>query len=319
MTHKVLLTERLIDPLHDSFLNHPSFDIEFKLGPFTEDQLLHYLKDKEGLVCPLNQRISRIIFEKNPQLKVIATLSVGTNHIDLEAAREFNVRIAHTPGVLTEATADLTWALLLNLARRIREGEELVRTGQWGGWQLSQLLGIELSGKTLGIIGLGAIGQAVARRAFGFEMHVIYTSRTPKKDFEASHPIQYTSLETLLKQADIICIHAALTPETYHLLNRERLAWVKSSALIINVARGPLIDEEALIDFLDDRRIAGAALDVYEQEPLVPLRLKESPYVVLAPHLGSATHETRLKMCQMAVSALEECFLNQIGNAVFCV
>ncbi len=228
---------------------------------------------------------------------MIANVAVGYNNIDIPYARSKGIAVTNTPDVLTESVADFTWALILAITRRVSEGERLTRSGQWKGWALDQLLGMELRGKQLGLIGVGRIGRAVAARAAAFGMRVAYTTRRPI-DFPDAEPM---SLDRLLVSSDVVSLHVPLTPETIHLIDKKALARMKRSAYLINTARGPVIDEEALGWALQHHLLAGAALDVYEKEPAIHPDLMGLDNVLLAPHIGSATTETRTAMADLAV------------------
>ena len=230
------------------------------------------------------------------RLKILANYAVGYNNIALAAARARGLIVTNTPDVLTDATADLTWALLLATARRIVEGDALVRSGRWTGWSPTQLLGAEVSGKTLGIIGMGRIGQAVAHRAVGFRMPVRYHTRQLMATASLPREWEYRSLQDILGEADVVTIHVPLTPATHHLIGARELAWMRPTAFVINTARGPIVDEGALVDALKTGIIAGAGLDVYEQEPAIHSALAQLKQVVLLPHLGSATVHARVQM-----------------------
>ena len=253
-----------------------------------------------GLFCLLSERIDAALLDAAPNLRIVANMAVGYDNIDVAACVERGVMVTNTPDVLTDATADLTWALLLAVARRLGEGERLTRTGRWTGWRPGELLGTGLGGKTLGIFGMGKIGSAVARRAAGFEMDVIYHNRRSVPGAAAS----YVSLEELLERSDVLVLNAPSTPETRHVIDAAALAAMKPTALLVNTARGPLVDEAALVAALRDGAIAGAGLDVYEAEPVIHPGLLELDNVVLAPHLGSATHEARAAMVQLACDNL---------------
>jgi len=262
------------------------------------------LDSVEGVLCTLSDRLDCRLLEANAHLKIISNVAVGYDNIDVECARRLSIAVTNTPGVLTDATADLVLALLLAVARRIPEGDALVRSGQWEGWQLiDPLLGTEVSGKTLGIFGMGAIGAAVARRArFGFGMEVIYHSRTrlDEKD-EARLEAEYVSLADLIAKSDFISLHAPLTDATRDLFDAHLFAQMKDGAILINTARGGLVKEEALISALQTGRLGGVGLDVFNNEPRVNeelLRFRDR--VILLPHIGSATKETRERMAQMA-------------------
>ena len=230
------------------------------------------------------------------RLKILANYAVGYNNIDLAAARARGLIVTNTPDVLTDATADLTWALLLATARRVAEGDALVRSGRWIGWSPTQLLGAEVSGKTLGIIGMGRIGQAVAHRAVGFRMPVRYHTRQTQATSSLPREWEHRSLQDILGEADVVSIHVPLTTATHHLIGARELAWMRPTAFVINTARGSIVDEGALVDALKAGIIAGAGLDVYEQEPAIHSGLTQLKQVVLLPHLGSATLHARVQM-----------------------
>ena len=240
-------------------------------------------------------RIDETVLSHTTGLKIIANYAVGYNNIDLPAASRRGIVVSNTPDVLTDATADLTWALLLAISRRVIEGDAWVRTGTWPGWTPTQMLGTDVSGRTLGIIGMGRIGQAVARRAAGFAMRVLYTGR---QTISSPPGVEWMrrSLDEVLRESDFLSLHVPLTETTRHLIGQRELALMKPTAHLINTSRGPVIDETALIAALATRTIAGAGLDVYEHEPIVPPTLLSLPNVVLLPHLGSATLDTRVRM-----------------------
>lgn len=262
----------------------------------TPSALRDGLYQADAAIVTLGDRIDAETIQAATKLKILANYAVGYNNIDLAAARQRGLIVTNTPDVLTDATADLTWALILVTARRIVEGDALVRSGQWTGWSPTQLLGAEVSGKTLGIIGMGRIGQAVAQRAMGFRMAVRYHSRHEMAAASLSSGWESRSLQDLLGEADIITIHVPLTPATRHLIGARELAWMKPTAFLINTARGPIVDENALVEALRRGTIAGAGLDVYEQEPALHPSLSQLKQVVLLPHLGSATLHARVQM-----------------------
>ncbi len=268
-------------------------------------ELIAGVRGKDGLLCLLTDSIDAEVMDAGADLKVIANFAVGYNNIDADAARERGVVVTNTPGVLTDTTADQAFALLMAAARRVVEGDSLVRSGEWTGWGPVQMLGADVSGATLGIVGMGRIGQAMARRARGFDMDVVYWDPQPLSDGEAEMlNVRFAPLEELLAAADFVSIHVAMNEETRHLLDERRIDMMKSSAILINTARGPIVDEAALARALAGKSIAAAALDVYEREPRVAPALLTMPNVVLAPHLGSATIGTRTKMGLMAVENL---------------
>jgi glyoxylate reductase len=274
----------------------------FQLVQYPHDALPVPSVLREGLcqadaaIVTLGDRIDAETIHAATRLKILANYAVGHNNIDLAAARQRGLTVTNTPDVLTDATADLTWALLLATARRVVEGDALIRSGRWTGWSPTQLLGAEVSGKTLGIIGMGRIGQAVARRAVGFRMPVRYHTRQPLATSSLSREWEHRSLRDLLGEADVVTIHVPLTPATQHLIGARELAWMRSTAYLINTARGPIIDEWALADALKLGIIAGAGLDVYEREPAIHSAMAQLKQVVLLPHLGSATLHARVQM-----------------------
>jgi len=274
--------------------------------PIPRERLLAMAAGVDGIVCLLSDPMgSEVMAAAGPKLKVIATMAVGVDNIEVAEATRRGIVVGNTPGVLTEATADLTWALILSLGRRIVEGDRLVRSGQWTGWGPTQLVGADYVGKTIGIVGLGRIGKAVARRARGFGMEVIYFNRGRlAATEEAAIPARHVPLEELIRQSDFISLHCPLNRESHHLISRERIERMKPTAYLINVARGPVVDEAALVEALKAGRIAGAALDVYEREPELAPGLRDLPNAVLAPHLGSASIETRNRMAEMTARNL---------------
>ncbi len=275
-------------------------DVRFPVGDAHAD-LVTAVAGAQALVSLVTDRVDRAVIEAGDALRVIANVGVGYNNIDVAAAREHGIIVTNTPDVLSRATADLTWALILGITRRVGEGERLVRRGAWSGWAFDQLLGMELSGKTLGIVGFGRIGREVAARAPAFGMSVVHTGRS-----EAGLP-----LDRLLSSADVVSLHVPLSAATTHLIDQAALARMKRSAYLINTARGPVVDEAALVWALKNRMIAGAALDVYEQEPVIHPDLLTFENVLLAPHLGSATTETRTAMADLAVRNVIEVLSGQ--------
>ncbi len=272
-------------------------------GPLGEAELATALRGAAGAVTLLTDPVTRPVLEACPNLKVVSNVAVGTDNIDLEAARMQGVVVTHTPGVLTEATADLAWALILGVARRLVEGDRMVRTGGFSGWKPDLLLGVDLTGKILGVVGMGHIGRAVARRAPAFGMRVVYCQpRRLQDSVESALNARHLPLEDLLAAADVVSLHCPLTPETRRLMNRNRLLAMKPGAILVNTARGPVVDEEALVECLREGHLFGAGLDVYEREPELAPGLRELPNVLLLPHLGSATKAVRESMARMAVT-----------------
>lgn len=278
----------------------------------SRNEIMIGLRGRQALLCTINERVDAEILDSCPGLKVVANFGVGYNHVDIAAASARKIPVTNTPDVLTDATADLAFALLLAAARRLGEGERLVRTGAWKGWEPMQLLGADVSGATLGIIGFGRIGRAVACRARGFGMKLIYWNRTPLTQAQESETeATRAEFEDLLRQSDFVSLHAAYSAETHHLIGKPQLELMKPSAFLINASRGAVVDEAALVEVLQRRRIAGAALDVYEQEPHLMPGLSQLDNVLLAPHLGSATIGTRTRMGMIAVDNLLAACLGQ--------
>jgi glyoxylate reductase len=257
------------------------------------------LAGADALVCLLLDRIDAALLARAPELRVVANCAVGFDNVDVAAATAAGVCVTNTPDVLTEATAELAFALVMAAARRLGEGERLVRSGGWTGWALDQLIGVGLAGKTLGIIGFGRIGQALARRALGFGMQVVYADAR-----EVDAPARRLSVDEVFATADAVSLHCPLTPETRHLVDARRLALMKPTAILVNTARGGCVDEAALIDALTEGRLFGAGLDVYAREPDLDPRLLACPRLVLAPHIGSATTEARTAMAQLCADAV---------------
>ncbi len=302
---KVLVTGRLPDPVLSMVEKDHIVEINRQDRPMDRKEILSSIGDKDGLLCMITDRIDRDLLNDAPHLKIIANYGVGVNNIDVQAATEKGIPVTNTPGVLTDATADLTFALILASGRRVVEGDKRTRKGKFRYWAPLHFLGQEITGKTLGIVGLGRIGKAVAKRAAGFDMKVIYYRRHRlERSEEKVLNVEYAVLETLLKEADFVSLHVPLTPQTRHLIGLRELNLMKPSAYLINTSRGPVVDEKALFEVLKNNGIKGAGLDVYENEPELTPGLSDLDNVVLLPHMGSATIETRTKMAFMAVENL---------------
>jgi glyoxylate reductase len=270
----------------------------------TAEDLRAGFAESDAVICMLSDTINADLLSCATKLKILANYAVGYNNIDLTATKARGIVVTNTPDVLTDATADLAWALMLTVARRVVEGDRWIRTGTWRGWAPTQLLGADIAGKTLGIIGMGRIGQAVAQRAQGFRMRVLYESRRTVAPPQGV-AWERRPLDQLLAEADFISLHVPLTEATRHLIGARELSLMKPTAILINTARGPVVDEEALVSALKAGTIAGAGLDVYEQEPLVHPGLVELPNVVLLPHVGSGTLETRIRMGRICLDNIE--------------
>jgi glyoxylate reductase len=302
----VLLTRRIPSLVFSRLERACDVDLYTGEQAIPREELLGRVRGKHALLCLLTDRVDRDVMTAGADLKIIANIAVGFDNVDVAAARERGIPVTNTPEVLTEATAELTWALILTATRRISEGERLVRRGGWKGWALDFMLGMELRGKQLGIVGLGRIGSAVASRAPAFGMSVACCTIDGSAPAPGTSPLpapdlQVMPLDRLLATSDVVSLHVPLTPSTRHLIDRAALARMKRSAFLVNTSRGPVVDEAALAWALAERLIAGAALDVYEEEPRVHPALLDLENVVLAPHLGSATGETRAAMASLAV------------------
>lgn len=298
MKPAVLVTRRLPSVVLDRLERECDIDLHTEPDAISRDALLARARGKAGIVCLLTDAIDQAVLDAaGPTLKVVANVAVGYNNIDVAACRTRGVVATNTPDVLTNACADFTWALILAVTRRLGEGERVVRAGAWRGWALDYMLGTELRGKQLGIVGMGRIGRAVAEKAPCFGMRVAYAGK-PLDVPGATH----MGLDQLLASSDVLSLHCPLTPETRHLIDRKSLMKMKRNAYLVNTSRGPVVDEEALAWALGERLLAGAALDVYEHEPAVHPDLLGLENVLLIPHLASATTETRTAMADLAIS-----------------
>ena len=279
-------------------------DVDLHAGdkPLSKTELIARVKDREGLVCLITDTIDSSVFESCPRLKVVSNVAVGFNNIDVAAATKRGVVVTNTPDVLTETTADFAWTLLMATARRLVEADRYVRDGKFTQWEYMVLLGGDVHDKTLGIIGFGRIGRAMARRALGFNMRVLYQDAVAadpatERELRATR----TDTATLLRDSDFVSIHTPLLPDTRHLINAQSLRTMKKTAYLVNASRGPVVDEAALVQALKEGWIAGAGLDVFEEEPKVHPGLMGLSNVVLAPHIASASSDTRIKMAALAV------------------
>ncbi|MCI0402879.1 MAG: D-glycerate dehydrogenase [Acidobacteria bacterium] len=279
------------------------FELEVNRGEgWSKANLMARLTEAGALICQLTQKVDAEVLAAGPKLRVVANVAVGYDNIDVAAATARGIAVTNTPGVLDDSTADFTWALLLAVARRVVEGDRLVREGKWKGWDLMLMLGADVHGKTLGIFGMGRIGRRVAARARGFGMRVLYHSRRQlDAEEERELGVEWVEKERLLREADFVTLHVPLTAETLHFIGARELGMMKPTAFLMNVARGRVVDEAALAEALERKQIAGAGLDVFEGEPRVHPKLLRLPNVVLAPHIASASVETRTLMAVMAV------------------
>ncbi|MFP4034183.1 MAG: 2-hydroxyacid dehydrogenase [Desulfovermiculus sp.] len=296
----LFLTRRLPQEVME-FLEH-HFELEYNdhNRVLTKAEIIDAARDCQALLCLLTDTIDAEVIDALPHLKVISNYAVGFDNIDLDAATRRGIPVCNTPGVLTAATADLTWALILAVSRKVVEADRFVRAGSFQGWDPLLFLGRELSGQTLGIVGMGRIGRAVARRALGFDLHILYTKRTPLAAEESIPGAEHADLDVLLREADIVSLHLPYSDHVHHLINDRALEAMKPQAILINTARGALVDEQALVQSLKRGDISGAGLDVYEYEPAVHPGLVDLDCVVLAPHMGSATEQARVRMGLMA-------------------
>ena len=305
MKSGVLISQRIFDEAVAMVRQHFEVDWNQSETPLAPHVLTQRLRDKVGAIILLTDRIDEEVLSHCPALKILSNVAVGYNNIDVEACIRRRIMVTNTPGVLDDTTADLTWALLLATARRIVESDQYFRSSQWKGWGLMQFLGYDVHHKTLGICGLGRIGQRVARRARGFNMKILYTDvvQAPQ-DIEKELGIRFVDKKTLLSESDFITLHVPLTPQTTHYISGAEFSQIKPTAILINASRGPVVDEKALVQALQEGEIAGAGLDVYEREPEVDPALVQMKNVVLVPHIGSASRETRLHMAMMAAENL---------------
>jgi lactate dehydrogenase-like 2-hydroxyacid dehydrogenase len=307
MTGARVVVSQFVFPECLAPLEEAGFEVHAERGdaPLAPEELRAVCAEADALICMLTDRVDADLLRAAPHLKVVANVAVGYDNIDVAAAGDAGAAVTNTPGVLTEATADLAFALLLSVARRVPEGDAFLRAGRYTHWKLDQeQMGLDVQGRTLGIVGLGQIGRAVARRAVhGFGMRVLYHGRRRLDPaVEAELGVTWSELAELLTRSDFVSLHAPLTEQTRHLIDADALARMKPTAVLINTSRGPLVDEAALVEALRSGEIAGAGLDVYEDEPEVHPRLVDlRERVVLLPHLGSATTDTRRRMVDMAV------------------
>jgi glyoxylate reductase len=308
---KVLATRPLF-PAAQEILN-AACEAEYWTKPerISKEQLFARIEDKEGLVCLLTEKVNLELLAAAPKLRIAANVAVGFDNIDVEACTKRGVVATNTPGVLDETTADFAWTLMMAVGRRLVEGDTLARSGNWKGWDLDQLVGTDVWGKTLGIVGFGRIGRAMARRAIGFQMKVIYADAVRAAEaVEKELNAEYREMNRLLADSDFVSVHVPLLPETRRLFDAPRFSKMKPTAYLINTSRGAVVDEAALVHTLESGKIAGAALDVFENEPIIHPGLRR-PNVVLAPHIASASVETRTKMACMAARNVVAMFTGQ--------
>jgi len=305
MKPKVLVTREVFDETLEYLGAHCQVESNQEDVPLDPGELTRRLADKDGLICCLTDRVDATLLAGSPQLKVVANIAVGYNNIDLAACTARGIMATNTPGVLDDSTADLAWTLMLGAARRLTELERRVRNGEWNSWRLKQWLGVDVHHATLGIFGMGRIGQAIAKRAGGFEMKVIYHNRKRvAPEIERRLKAVFVSKEELLRQADFIVLQMPYSPETHHMIGTNELNQMKPSAILINSTRGGVVDDAALVSALKNGVIRAAGLDVFENEPRLNPGFLELDNVVLAPHVGSSTEATRRAMAMTAAKNL---------------
>jgi glyoxylate/hydroxypyruvate/2-ketogluconate reductase len=305
MTPKVLVTREVFDETLEFLAQHCEVDSNQGDVPLDQEALARRLAGKSGLMCALTDRVDAKLLERCPGLKAVANIAVGYNNIDLPACTARGIMASNTPGVLDDSTADLAWALMLGAARRLTELERRVRAGEWTGWRLKQWLGVDVHHATLGIFGMGRIGQAIARRAAGFEMKVLYHNRKrAAPEVEKRVNATYAGKEELLKQSDFVILQVPYSPETHHMIGARELKLMKPTAILINSTRGGVVDDVALIAALKAGTIRAAGLDVFENEPRLNPEFLKLDNVVLAPHVGSSTEATRRAMAMTAAKNL---------------
>ncbi len=312
---KIFVTRNLPGPSLD--ILRQSHDVRVHPGdiPPTKDELIAGVKDADILICLLTDSIDQTIISAGNKLKIIGNYAVGTNNIDVDWATVNDIAVLNTPGALTDASADMAFALLLAAARRLGEADRFIREGKWLGWDPTLLLGTQVTGKTLGIVGMGRIGIAMAQRAKGFGMRILYTNRQPvPKGLERDLGATFVELSGLTELSDFVSLHCPLTPATKHLFNAKVLSAMKPGSILINTARGPIVDEEALVEALEHGPLRAAGLDVFEDEPNVHPKLRTLPNVLLAPHVGSATEETRSEMAEMLVRGIQTLLRDEQPN-----
>ncbi len=309
MPTRIYVTRRIPQPGLD-LLTEAGFEVEVSPHDrvLTRKELLDAVKNRDGLLPLLTDAIDTELLDAASGVKIVANYAVGFNNIDIPEATKRGIAVTNTPGVLTDATADTAWALLMATARRIVESDRFTREGKFEAWAPMLFLGADIAGRTLGIIGPGRIGTAMAERAKGFRMRILYSDTKPSPEFEKTFDAEYRELPDLLRESDFVSIHVPLTEQTKHLISAKELSMMKPHAVLINTARGPVIDEAALVEALREKRIGGAGLDVYEEEPKLCPGLVELDNAILLPHIGSATIETRTKMAQIAATNLVEFF-----------
>ncbi|WP_392455172.1 2-hydroxyacid dehydrogenase [Chryseomicrobium aureum] len=306
MKPKVLITRKLPEGIIKKISEVCTVELwDEEETPIPQEELAEKMINVDGVLCLLTENIDKKLIDGSPKLKVISNMAVGYNNIDIEAAKKKGIIVTNTPDVLTETTADLTFALLMATSRRLIEASTYLRNGDWKTWSPLQLAGQDIYNSTLGIIGMGRIGEAIAKRALGFNMNIVYYNRSRKLDMEQSLNVQYSELDDLLKESDFIVVMTPYTPQTTNLISEREFKLMKKSAILINTSRGGIVDEKALYDALVNKEIYAAGLDVFETEPInLNNRLLTLPNLVALPHIGSSSINTRYKMANLAAENL---------------
>ncbi|MDP1899775.1 MAG: D-glycerate dehydrogenase [Rubrivivax sp.] len=305
MNKKIFVSREIFEEVLDFLATHFEVHSNQADAVLTAEELASALSDKEGAMVALTERIDEALLSRCAHLRAVCNIAVGYNNIDLAACNAHGVMATNTPGVLDDTTADFAWTLILATARRLTEAERYLRDGKWKKWELKQLLGLDVHHATLGIMGMGRIGQAVARRALGFDMEVLYHDQSRvAPEIESACRARFVSREELLGKSDIVSLHVPYSPQTHHLMGAQEISLMKKSAILINTARGGVVDDDALVEALRSGVIAGAGLDVFEREPALHPGFKELANVVLSPHIASASRNTRFKMAMKAAENL---------------
>ena len=306
--YKVYITRQIPEPGIELLRKNFEVEVNPEDRVLTREELLEKVRGRDAILCLLTDKIDAQVMDSATGARIFANYAVGYDNIDVLEATKKGILITNTSGVLTETTADLAWALLMATARRVVEADRFTRAGKFKGWGPMLLLGVDVWGKTLGLVGAGRIGSAMARRSVGFKMNLLYHDPYSNRELEEELGVKKADLDTLLKESDFISIHVPLTQETHHLIGEREFSLMKHSAHLINTSRGPVVDEEALVQALQNRRIAGAGLDVYEHEPQLTPGLTELDNVVVVPHIASASTETRTKMATIAAQSITDFF-----------
>ena len=304
MLGKVFVARPIFQETIEELRSQTNLDVNEEDRVLSKTEFISRIRDVDGVFTLVTDSIDREVLQSALRLKVVANFGVGVNNVDVVSATALGIAVTNTPGVLTETTADLAWALLMSAARRIPESDRFIRSRSFGAWGPTMMLGHDVFGKTLGIVGFGRIGQAVARRARGFNMRILFCDPSHGRELVDELGLIPAALEQIYREADFISLHVPLVPATQHLLNDQAFTMMKRTCIVVNTSRGPVVEEKALVRALKAKKIAGAALDVFENEPQIEPELLEMDNVVMAPHIGSASYETRFKMSTMTANNL---------------